>query len=299
MQPAAAPLAVVDAAAPPLAKPKAPPRFPAALTLSPADARRLMSRRHCRVIGILGAPDSGKTAALVSLYLLVAKGALLGWEFADSHSLRTLDDLSQGSRRWAGGGPPDQMTAHTELPDARTPGFIHLRLRRVDGEAVDFLLPDLPGEWSSALIDNNRTDRLGFLASADAIWLMIDGRQLNELKTRHRALHRAKVTLQRVASFIPRPPPIIAVISRRDLGETPQAATDALQAEAARHGLSLQVVPVASFGAGGEVPAGTGIVELIENTLANAGKAPDFWSMAPPPREGRMMMRFGSGEALQ
>jgi hypothetical protein len=259
-----------------------------------------MSRRHCRVIGILGPPDSGKTAALVSLYLLVAKGVLQGWEFADSHSLRTLDDLSQGTRRWAGGGPPDQMTAHTELPDSRTPGFIHLRLRRANSdETVDFLLPDLPGEWSSALIDNNRTDRLGFLASADAIWLMIDGRQLTEPKTRHQALHRAKVTLQRIASFIARPPPIIAVISRRDLGETPEAATDILLTEAARHGLTLQVVPVASFGAGGEAPAGTGIIDLIEATLANAGKTSDFWSMAPPSREGRMMMRFGLAEGHQ
>src|SRR5206468_4014081 len=110
--------------------------------------------------------DAGKTAALVSLYLLVSRDKLGGRHFADSRSLMGFDQISHGARRWNEGALPDQLTVHTELGDDRSAGFLHLRLRSDDGETVDILLPDLPGEWTAALIDSNRVDRLEFLKTA-------------------------------------------------------------------------------------------------------------------------------------
>src|SRR5947208_2715449 len=56
---------------PALTQPPAKPKFPASLTLSLEDAAIISSRRYATVVGILGLPDAGKTAAIVSLYLLL------------------------------------------------------------------------------------------------------------------------------------------------------------------------------------------------------------------------------------
>jgi hypothetical protein len=93
----------------------------------------------------------------VSLYLLVSRAKLKGFDFSDSRTLMAFNEISQGVLDWNEGQLPDQLTQHTELADDRTAGFLHLRLRRnADGEALDFLLPDLPGEWSTSFVDKDR-----------------------------------------------------------------------------------------------------------------------------------------------
>jgi hypothetical protein len=129
----------------PLQEPFKKRRFPLSLTLTPYQTRELMATRYCRVIGILGAPDAGKTAAIVSLYLLLARDKLAGIHFADSRTLMAFDEISAGARRWDDGRIPEQMTAHTELKDDRSAGFLHLRVT-IDGQGpCDILLSDLPG----------------------------------------------------------------------------------------------------------------------------------------------------------
>ena len=128
----------------------------------------MMGRRYFRVVGILGEPDAGKTASLVSLYLLLSRGKLTGFKYADSRTLMAFQEISQGALRWNEGEHPQQLTTHTKLADGRSAGFLHLRLMPTEGsEAVDLLLPDLPGEWTTALTDSNRFDRLDFLKGAD------------------------------------------------------------------------------------------------------------------------------------
>jgi hypothetical protein len=142
--------------------------------MTPDVLREACGGRMFRLVGVLGAPDAGKTAILVSLYLLLSRGKLEGFTFSDSMSLLAFDEISRGARRWNGGAPPEQMTNHTEPPDHRTAGFLHLRLRdRESGVRHDVLLPDLPGEWSTSLIDSNRVDRLDFLKAADVIWVTV------------------------------------------------------------------------------------------------------------------------------
>jgi len=63
------------------------PAFPPSTTLGLDVVNGLMRSRYVTGIGILGESNSGKTACLVSLYLLVSNGLLQGWTFADSASL--------------------------------------------------------------------------------------------------------------------------------------------------------------------------------------------------------------------
>jgi len=286
---------------PPLSAPTDKPRFPSGLTLGITEAGQLMSKRYCRVVGILGAPDAGKTASLASLFLLLGREKLSGFRFADSRTIMALNEISQGARRWKKGAPPAQMTSHTERTDDRPAGFLHLRLRRSsDDAAFDFLLPDLPGEWSDSFIDKNRADRLDFLKSADVVWLMVDGRQLSNLESRKTTLRRLQLLVARLATMVDRPMSVLLVISHRDSGEVNQQDLTALTADAAARGITLDAVPIASFKRkGGESQAGFGIANLIAKTIGQTPVAPTFWPARVGPLEPRAMLAFGSWSAAQ
>jgi hypothetical protein len=231
----------------------------------------LFSGKPTRLIGVLGAPDAGKTAILVSLYLLLSRSKLLGYRYSDSSTLLAFDEISRGARRWNEGSPPAQMTNHTELPDERTAGFLHLRLRDTETKELhDVLIPDLPGEWSTTLIDSNRTDRLDFLKGADVLWITIDGRAILRPETRQLVLHRTGMLMQRVKDFLGAcAPPVLLVVSHLDEGTPSVASIDKLKSDAARLGLDVTVRQVSSFSEKEEVPPGTGIAELIRASLAS------------------------------
>lgn len=278
----------------PLETPKRTAKLPSSLTLTVSQTQALMNDRYCQLVGILGMPDAGKTAALVSLYLLLSKSRLNGHSFCDSRTLRAFDEISAGARRWNEGKLPDQLTSHTELQDERAAGFLHLRLKSDNGQVVDFLLPDLPGEWSTTLVDSNRTDRLDFLQRADVIWLMVDGRQVEDLQTRNWALHRLELLIQRLADLVSPIPPIILVITRLDQASIHEPSFEALCAKAAGRGISLRLVRIASFSDNEHVPAGSGISDLLTASRSTAGSIQPFWperSTATNPDE-RSFLRF-------
>jgi hypothetical protein len=277
----------------PLQEPPKNPRFPLSLTLTPPQMRELMAARYCRLIGILGAPDAGKTAALVSLYLLLARDKLADIRFADSRTLMSFDEISAGARRWNEGKLPEQLTAHTESKDERSAGFLHLRLKPEGQEPVDILLPDLPGEWTTSLLENGRVDRLQFLKGADIVWLMIDGNQLSAPDMRQWTLHRAKLLMQRLAALVVPTPPVILVVTRRDKTGIDTATLDELKSEAKATGLTMTVAPIASFADEGEVEPGTGIRELVLASIQSPTKEHPFWpDSASPSKDQRAMLRF-------
>jgi len=282
----------------PLEEPPKNPRFPLSLTLGPSQTNELMASRYCRLIGMLGAPDAGKTAALVSLYLLLARGKLGGFQFADSRTLMAFDEISAGARRWDEGKIPEQMTVHTELKDDRSAGFLHLRLRSNVQDSIDILLPDLPGEWTTSLVDNNRVDRLQFLKAADLVWLMIDGRQLSAPEHRQWAIHRTKLLMQRFVELITPAPPVILVITRRDKTEIDAATLDELKSEAMAIGLTMTVAQIASFADEGEIQPGTGISDLILASVRPLADERPFWPDSEPlASDKRVMLRFKAESA--
>ena len=237
-----------------------------ACTLS--DARGLMAERYVHLVGILGEPNAGKTGCLVSLYLSLGQRCLDGLAFADSRTLMGFEEISQGARRWNEGRIPEQFTDHTVLPDDRTAGFLHIRLARVHQEkSVDLLCSDLPGEWTTELIDENRVDRLQFLKRADVIWLVVDGTETTALDRRQVCLQRTKLAIGRLGSFLARGRRLIVVITRLDEKAPEDEVVQEICAEGIRCGFDTESVAVASFSKdGSEITPGTGIGRLIELT---------------------------------
>lgn len=261
-----------------LASPDQTPRLPSSLTMGLEEATSLMTRRHTTMVGILGLPDSGKTACLVSAYLLLAKGGFAGYDFADSATLMAFEQISRGSRHWTEGDEPGQLTTHTEMADDRQAGFLHLRLRRQkDDRFFDMLVPDLPGEWSKALIDKADSDRFAFFGSASVIWLMVDGRAFANPKSKGYATYRAEMLVERLSVILPTPGPrVILVPSWRDIGEFPADAYESICEVGRRHGMEIALAPIASFSFGGVEP-GSGIAPLIDMTVNHGRAVPEFW----------------------
>lgn len=261
-----------------LERPEETPRLPSSLTMGLDEATSFMTRRHTTMVGILGLPDSGKTACLVSAYLLLARGKFDGYDYADSASLMAFEQISRGSRLWTKGDEPAQLTSHTEMVDDRQAGFLHFRLRRKsDGRFFDMLMPDLPGEWSRALIDKADSHRFEFLGSASVIWLMVDGRAFADPKTKGYATYRAEVLVERLSAILPTPRPrVILVPSWRDIGEFPMDAYQSICEEGRRCGMQIALAPIASFSFG-DIAPGSGVASLIDMTLNHTRTSPDFW----------------------
>lgn len=273
-----------DASAPVLKSPDQNPSFPPSTILGPDEIEKMMRNRYVTVVGILGDPESGKTACLASLYLLVSNAMLEDWSFADSRSLKAFEEIARGARLWNEGNPPEQMTVHTEMADERRPGFLHLRLRRkTDGRTVDLALPDLPGEWTKALIRSSRSDRFEFLRSAEVVWLILDGRILEDRELRQGAITRLGQLAGRLRALIKGVMPrLLIVITHRDLYEPNQAIITRITDELIKHEVSFELIPVAPFSDNAEFKPGFGIAALVNATAGRSNAVPTFWPVTPP-----------------
>lgn len=272
---------------PVLKRPAEAASLPPSHTLGPDAMSSMMASRYVTVVGILGDPDSGKTACLASTYLLIANARLKGWSFADSRSLMGFEDIARGARDWNKGSPPNQMTMHTELTDDRRAGFLHLRLvREADGRRVDLALPDLPGEWTTKLVASSQWERLEFIKAAEVIWIVIDGRALADKERRQGLIARVGQLAGRLRTMCDdRMPRVLIVITHRDEVEMAESVSTRLKAEFERKDVEATIIQVAPFSEREAVRAGFGIPDLIDATVGLVSPIPDFWP-ATAPREG-------------
>lgn len=271
--------------APVLDQPERASAFPSSRTLGLEDLNAMMGTTYVNVVGILGDPEAGKTACLASLYLLVSHAMLEGWSFADSRSLSAFEEIARGARDWNEGKPPEQMTVHTELADDRRPGFLHLGLiRRLDGRRVDLALPDVPGEWTQALVNTARSDRLDFMKSAEALWVVLDGRTLADIEKRQGLIARVGQLAGRLETMLgAHAPRMMVVVTHRDLHVLGDQVANRLHAELARRGAKAEIVDVAPFSDHPDtVPAGFGISKLIDLTVGSPPARPIFWPSSEP-----------------
>lgn len=269
--------------------------FPSSQTLGLEELNKMMGTRYVNVVGILGDPESGKTACLASLYLLVSHAKLEGWSFADSKSLAAFEDIARGARDWNNGEVPAQMTVHTELADDRRPGFLHLRLvRRSDGRRVDLALPDIPGEWTQALINTAHSDRLDFMKSAETIWFVLDGRTLADIEKRHGLIVRLGQLAGRLNTMLDGGSPrLMIVVTHHDVHALADNVADRLQMEVGRCGAKAKIVGIAPFSDDPDnVPAGFGIAELIELTIGEPADRPPFWQSTEPTEGCRSYLSY-------
>lgn len=280
--------------APVLEQPTRASAFPSSQTLGLENLNALMGTRYVKVVGILGDPESGKTACLASLYLLLTHAMLKGWTFADSKSLTGFEEIARGARDWNNGQAPDQMTVHTELSDDHGPGFLHLRLVRMsDGRRVDLALPDIPGEWTQAFVNIARSDRLDFIKSAEAVWIVLDGRALANIEKRHGLIARVGQLAGRLSTMLHgRIPRLITVVTHRDLYPLEDAVAAKLRAEFGRRGANTEIVNIAPFSDNPDVPPGFGIAELIDKTVDAPLEQPIFWQSTEPVDDDRAYLSY-------
>lgn len=281
--------------APVLNQPESTAAFPSSRALGLEDLNAMMATKYVNVVGILGDPESGKTACLASLYLLLSHAKLEGWSFADSKSLTAFDEIARGARDWNNGTAPEQMTVHTELADDHGPGFLHLRLiRHTDGRRVDFALPDIPGEWTQALVSSAQADRLEFLKSAEIIWLVLDGRSLADIERRHGVIARVGQLTGRLKTMLDgQDLRLIIVVTHHDLQPVDDSVAKRLQTELARRGVEAKIVGVAPFSDQPDtVPPGYGIAELINLTAGQKLERPILWRATEPAESNRAYLNY-------
>lgn len=269
--------------------------FPSGHVMNLADVSNLTSKEYTRMIGILGAPNAGKTAALVSLYLMLANDKLEGFSYRDSKSLLALEEISRGARRWSSGSQPEQLTTHTRSLDDRQPGFVHLRVHRsADQHTVALVMPDLPGEWTKTFVDGNTFKRLSFLDACEVIWIVIDGRDVRDRLGRRREINRTELLLQRLKQNLQDSEghEIVFVVTHADRGDLGDDTLKPVSELAEKLGFRHSVHHIASFSESDAVAPGTGVAKLLSATLNDSSSAsPEIW-----PERGRgktrHMMRF-------
>lgn len=281
--------------APVLDQPMRTSAFPSSRALGLNDLNVIMGTNYVNVVGILGDPESGKTACLASLYLLVSHAKLKGWSFADSKSLMAFEEIARGARDWNNGKAPDQMTLHTELADDHGPGFLHLKLiRHSDGRSVDLALPDIPGEWTQALVTTARSDRLDFLKSAGTIWIVLDGRTLADKEMRQGLIARVGQLTGRLITMLGNVAPrLLLVVTHRDSHALDENVKSRLHKEITRRGAKAEIVEIAPFSdVPDNVPAGFGIDVLIDLTVGRTSRQPDFWPSTAPAEGDRAYLSY-------
>ena len=110
------------------------------------DLRPVVSRSSSVILALVGAPDAGKTTLLQMLYVLLAGSGRLGsWSFAGSYTMAAWEGFATAAKFTVNG--PATFPPHTTSADPRSPGFLHLALRRGSGPIRDLLVGDCPGEW--------------------------------------------------------------------------------------------------------------------------------------------------------
>lgn len=188
------------------------------------------------------------------------------------------------------------MTVHTEMADDRRPGFLHLRLVRTsDGRRVDLVLPDLPGEWTQALIKTARTDRFDFMKSAEAIWVVVDGRALANVEQRQGAIARLGQLAGRLQThFGGDVPHLILVLTHHDVSDIEADVVGRITTELGKRSITAEIVKVASFSDAKGVKPGFGLDSLIERTLGAEPALPEFWPKTAPRPGARPYLNYRS-----
>lgn len=271
--------------------------FPLGFELGTRDAAEIMRARYSYVVGILGDHNAGKTCFLLSLYLMASRGVLpSGYVFAGSQTLPGFENRARRLRRWKGGPLPQQLADHTTLNE-RQAGFLHFAMRERRGERrqIDLLLTDLPGEWSTNLIDRAAAaDRLEFLKRADGLIVVLDGPLLVS-PTRHVELQRARHLIERLvqAVGVQTATPIVILIAKSDeIRMQRPAVVDELQAHSVSLGFAPTVLLCAAFSRSPEVVAnGAGVFEAIEAIVA-APSSPRVATVQPVVTLGRQFLQF-------
>jgi hypothetical protein len=148
---------------------------------------------------------------------------------------------------------------------------MHLSLQegREFGRRIELLMTDLPGEWTSDLINRVETaSRFRFLTRADAVIYVLDGRLLAAIDSQHQEKHKARLLLERLRKtpLVGVETPLVLLVTKCDeIGMTAPAALGDIVAEATALGFQPNVILSSCFSrAPKQVESGTGVKDVID-----------------------------------
>lgn len=110
------------------------------------DLNHLTASSKPILIGITGVASAGKTTFLALLYCLLRNGDSIGnYRFAGSLTLIGWENIAW-YLSWKNNGNI-QFPPHTTNNSGRIPGLLHLAVKNSEGEKIDLVFTDAPGEW--------------------------------------------------------------------------------------------------------------------------------------------------------
>lgn len=197
--------------------------------LGTSDLAILSGRGQPVVVGLVGAPDSGKTSLLAFFYMWLLKyGSIDGWDFAGSWTLGGWESVVQYCR-WAG-EPPPSFPPHTSSA-GRHPGVLHVTLRqRESGAFRDVLFTDAPGEWftqwARVPADPTAIGARWVINHANVLMLLIDSAALADTEKLPQSRRATRDLIERVGAEKGKCP--VMVIWTKDDIRVPEAIRDRL-----------------------------------------------------------------------
>ena len=242
------------------------------------------------MVGLIGAPDSGKTTLLAFLYMwLLEHGDIPGWSFAGSWTLGAWESLVQASR-WTA-EPPPSFPDHTSS-SGRVPGLLHLRLRDGEGLVRDVLFTDAPGEWftvwAKAPNHEGAAGARWVIEHSNVILLLADSGSLSDANALPQARRATRDLTERVG----------ALASHIPLGFTwtkvdvePAATTrDTIERARSRFAPASEVCKTT-------IEDPSTIADLFSRAIKRGTNQPGFQGLHEPPRSNEPFLAFRGSHA--
>jgi len=243
-----------------------------------SDVLSLSQRRYSYVISILGESHVGKTCLLTSFYIMAIRKKLDKYRFSGSLTLPAFEQRARHARQWEA-GIPKSMPSHTNLIDKRNPAFLHLQLMPTDRgpgqnseQRLDVLFTDLPGEWTTDLMDRDDTkNQFAFLHRSDAILLLLDSKKLTDSSSANNQIRNATNLFERLEKTIGlnQSMPLYLVLAKSDLVDMKVPAAISRVTEAAsKHGFVTTTHAIAAWPSNTSAEPGEGVQSLLTELLA-------------------------------
>jgi hypothetical protein len=249
-------------------------------TLEWDEATTLLTKRACHVVVVAGAAESGKTTLIAALNDCFQYGAIGRWSFAGSLTLHGFEQRCHTARVASGAA-----RAHTERTSVGSPQLYHLQLR-ADALATreDLLICDLSGEnYAQICASNAAAMAFAPMSRADHLTVLVDGQHLLDHR-RQIALKGARDVLSALVDTnrILENASISIVVTKWDCivtaevngGEPATTVFESVQAYMQPHLTRFKLekrtkyLSTAARSAATDVPAGTGILELLETWMS-------------------------------
>lgn len=163
--------------------------------LSIAAMDRMARQNDATLVVLVGPPDSGKTTLISTLYELVRAAKVSGLWFAGSRSLIAFEECSHLSR--VDSDLEEATMERTKYSEEQN--FYHFRMRSEEPPhpLTELFLLDVAGEGFRELhTTHDACRRLDTLGRADFLAVLLDGKRLNENKTRQLAIEECINFLQ-------------------------------------------------------------------------------------------------------